>query len=184
MAGLSKFRFGLAAKLAVSVIAGATAFFGLFGFLNLKTERRQAEDLIEQSARRVADVIVRSIHYEMLKNDQPALHNRIDEMGAEPGIQKIRLFNKEGVITYSTDAREIGRHVDKTAEQCYPCHSGQKPRAELKPADRSRRFPDAQGRPILGVMQPINNAPECSNSECHVHQAGLKVLGVIDADLS
>ena len=180
-----KFRVRLATKLAISVIAGTTAFFALFGYINLHTERRQAEDLVEQAARRITDVIVRSTHYEMLHNDQAVLHNRIDEMGAGPGIQKIRLFNRQGLIAYSTDAREIGRRVDKTAEQCIRCHPAQSaPLANLNPGDLSRRFQDAQGQPVLGVMQAVNNAPECWNAECHVHQAGQKVLGVIDADLS
>jgi two-component system NtrC family sensor kinase len=37
---------------------------------------------------------------------------------------------------------------------------------------------------VLGVIQPVNNAPECSNAACHVHPASQQVLGVIDANLS
>ena len=43
---------------------------------------------------------------------------------------------------------------------------------------------DELGQHLLGVMRPIRNAPECSNASCHVHQANVRVLGVIDADLS
>ena len=45
-------------------------------------------------------------------------------------------------------------------------------------------FTDKQGEHLLGVIRPIDNAPECSSAACHVHQAGQRVLGVIDADLS
>ena len=115
-------RLGLAAKLAISVIACTTAFFALFGYINLRSERRQSENLVELSADRITNVIVRSTHYEMLQHDREALHNRIDDMGSEPGIERIRLFNKEGLITYSTDRQEIGRVVDKTAEQIGRAH--------------------------------------------------------------
>ena len=37
---------------------------------------------------------------------------------------------------------------------------------------------------MLAVIRPIENAPECSNAACHVHPAGQRVLGVIDANLS
>jgi two-component system NtrC family sensor kinase len=177
-------RLGLVAKLAISVIASTTAFFALFGYINLRSERRQSENLVELSADRIADVIVRSTHYEMLQNDREALHNRIDDMGSEPGIERIRLFNKEGLITYSTDRKEIGRVVDKTAEQCNKCHAGAAPLAELNQRERARYFTDPQGQPVLAVMRPIDNRPECWSAECHVHQANQRVLGIIDADLS
>ena len=177
-------RLGLAAKLAISVIASTTAFFALFGYINLRSDRRQSENLVELSADRITDVIVRSTHYEMLQNDRAALHNRIDDMGSEPGIERIRLFNKEGLITYSTDRQEIGRVVDKTAEQCNKCHAGAAPLAQLNQRERARHFTDPQGQPVLAVMRPIDNRPECWTAECHVHQASQRVLGIIDADLS
>ena len=62
-------------------------------------ERAHSEELIEQSADRITDVILRSTHYEMLHNDRDALHNIIQELGSEPGIQRIRIFNKDGRIT-------------------------------------------------------------------------------------
>ena len=101
----NKIRLGLAAKLAICVIASTAAFFALFGYINLRMERSHSEELIKQSAYRVADVILRSTHYEMLHNDRDALHNIIRELGSENGIRRIRLFNKEGRITLSTRSR-------------------------------------------------------------------------------
>ncbi len=178
------FRLGLAAKLAICVIASTAAFFTLFGIVNLRVERAQSREFVLQAADRTTDVILRSTHYEMLRNDRDALHNVVEELGSEPGIRRIRIFNKEGRITVSTDAREINEVVDKTAEQCYACHSQSAPLQKLNRTDRARDFYDKQGKHLLGVMRPIENAPECSSSACHVHDAGQRVLGVIDADLS
>ena len=72
-------------------------------------ERSHSEELIKQSAYRVADMILRSTHYEMLHNDRDALYNIIRELGSETGIRRIRLFNKEGRITLSTEPREVER---------------------------------------------------------------------------
>jgi two-component system NtrC family sensor kinase len=180
----NKIRLGLAAKLAICVIASTAAFFALFGYINLRMERTHSEELIRQSAYRVADVILRSTHYEMLHNDRDALHNIIRELGSENGIRRIRLFNKEGRITLSTEAAEINTVVDKNAEACYGCHQQSAPLSRLNRKDRARRFTDKDSRSVLAVIQPVDNAPECSNAACHVHPAEQQVLGVIDANLS
>ncbi len=179
-----KFRVGLAAKLAICVIASTAAFFALFGYINLRMQRAHSEELIKQSAYRTADVILRSTHYEMLHNDREALYNVIRELGSEGGIRRIRLFNKDGRITLSTDVREIDTVVDKKAEACYGCHQQSAPLTRLNRRDRARRFTDKQGQSVLAVIQPVDNAPECSSAPCHVHPAGQQVLGVIDANLS
>jgi two-component system, NtrC family, sensor kinase len=180
----SQFRFGLAAKLAVCVIASTAAFFTLFGYLNLRMEHAQSEDMVKLSAQRIADVILRSTRYQMLRNDREGLYTVIQELGSEPGIQRIRIFNKEGRITVSTDPKERDRVVDKSAEQCFACHSQSAPLSKLNRRDRARIFTDRQGRRVLGVIQPIANSAECSNAACHVHPPGQTVLGVVDADLS
>jgi two-component system NtrC family sensor kinase len=177
-------RLGLAAKLAISVTASTAAFFALFGFINLRAERVHSQDFVEQSADRVTDLILRSTRYEMLHNDREALYNIIRELGSQPGIQRIRIFNKDGRITLSTDAREVDTVVNKSAEACYGCHAQSAPLTRLNRPDRARMFWDKQGTHLLAVIRPIDNSPACSDAACHVHPAGQLVLGVIDADLS
>jgi two-component system, NtrC family, sensor kinase len=177
-------RIGLSAKLALCVVASTAVFFAIFGYINLRAERRHSQDLVVQSADRISDLILRSTRYEMLHNDREALDNVIQELGTEPGIRRIRIFNKEGRITVSTDATEINTAVDKSAEACYGCHAQSAPLAKLKRPDRARVFTDRRGERILGVIRPIENAPACSNAACHVHPASQRILGVVDANLS
>lgn len=179
-----RIRVGLAAKLAMCLVASTVAFFALFGYVNLREQRRHAEDLVVQSAERITDIIQRSTDYEMLHNDREALYNTIIGIGSEPGIRRIRIFNKEGRISFSTERAEINTVVDKRAEACYGCHAQQEPLTKLERPDRARIFPDARGGRVLGVIRPIENAPACSNAPCHSHPAGQRVLGVIDANLS
>ena len=115
---LKSIRLGLAAKLAICVIVSTAAFFALFGYINLRVERAQMREFVVQSADRITDVILRSTKYAMMRNDHEAMVNVIQELGSEPGIRRIRIFNKEGRITLSTDAREVNTVVDKTAEAC------------------------------------------------------------------
>ena len=179
-----KLRLGLAAKLAICVIASTAAFFVLFGYINLRIERSHSERLVEQSGERLTDIILRSTRYQMLHNDREALHSMVRDVGSEPGIQRIRIFNKDGRITFSTDAAELNAVVDKRSEQCYGCHQQASPLTKLNRPDRSRIFVDRNGQRVLGVIKPIGNSPDCSSAECHVHRAGQLVLGVIDANLS
>jgi two-component system NtrC family sensor kinase len=184
MTFLRSIRLGLAAKLAVCVIVSTAVFFIVFGFINFRTERRQSEGLMVQSADRVADIILRSTRYDMMRHDRDALHNVLQEVGSEPGIQRIRIFNRDGRIIFSTEAREIDTAVDKSAEACYGCHAQSQPLAKLNRPDRARPFWDKQGHHLIAVIRPIANAPECSSAACHVHDAGQRVLGVVDAQLS
>jgi two-component system NtrC family sensor kinase len=178
------FRLSLAAKLAISVIVSTAVFFALFGIVNLRSEQHFSQDLVEQAANRITDLIVRSTHYEMLHNDRDALLNMIQEVGTQPGIQRIRILNKDGLIIYSTDTKEIGTPVDKRAEGCIRCHAQAAPLATLDRRDRTRYFTDKRGQRVLAVMREIENAPECSNASCHVHPASRRILGVIDTTLS
>jgi two-component system NtrC family sensor kinase len=167
MKALHIIRKGLAAKLAICVVVSTAAFFALFGWLNLRVERRQSQELVVQSAGRIADLILRSTRYAMMRNDRDALGVVIQDMGAQSAIQRIRVFNQDNRITISTDPREVG--------------------TTFSPAALTRPQPDffdAQGHHLLGVIRPIQNAPECSSASCHVHRAGQPVLGVIDAELS
>jgi len=175
---------GLAPKLAICVVTGTAAFFALFGYINLRVVRRQSEDLVLQSAERITGLILRSAHFGMLHNDREALYTVIHELGGEPGIRRIRIFNKEGRITLSTEASEVGTVVDKSAEACYGCHAQSAPLAKLNRPDRARIFTDRQGERVLGVIRPIENSRACFSAACHVHPASQSVLGVVDANLS
>jgi two-component system, NtrC family, sensor kinase len=177
-------RLGLAAKLAICMVASLAAFFTLYGYVNRRVERRHSEEMVIQTADRITDLILRSTQYEMLHNDREALYNVIQEIGAEPGIRRIRIFNKEGRISFSTDAREVNKVVDKSAEACYACHAQSAPLTRLNRPDRARMFFDRDGQRVLGLIRPIENRPACTDAACHVHTASQRVLGVIDADLS
>src|SRR5579884_3056284 len=176
-------RISLAARLAVWLVAGAAAAFAVFGYLNLRLQRKHLEETVLESADRVADLIQRSTRNQMLQNDRDALYQAIRDMGSEPGILRIRIFNKEGRISFSTQQKETGSIVDKQTEACYGCHQRNEPLTRLDRKDRARTF-SANGQHVLGVMRPIYNEAACWNAACHAHPRNQQVLGVIDADLS
>ncbi|MBI1790551.1 MAG: HAMP domain-containing protein, partial [Acidobacteria bacterium] len=174
----------LAVKLAGCLVASGVAIFALFGYWNLKLHRQGAEEMVLQSADRISDVIQRATRYQMLRNDRQALYQAIRDIGSEPGIPRVRIFNKLGSIRFSTDPSEVNRSVDKQAEACYGCHAQAQPLTRLHRPDRARIFADPHGRRVLALIRPIGNETACWSADCHAHDRGQRVLGVIDTHLS
>jgi two-component system, NtrC family, sensor kinase len=174
----------LSAKLIVLLVAAMVGIFALLGYLNIRLHRRHLESATLVSAERVSDVIKRSTSYYMLRNDREGLYHTMSTMADEPGMVRIRVINQEGRITFSTDASEINTSVNKRAEACYGCHAQAQPLARLNRPDRFRIYRLGSGERVLGIINPIENSPACSNAACHAHPASQQILGVLDTNLS
>lgn len=174
----------LSAKLNILLLGAMVVIFALLGYLNVRLHRQHLEQNTLLSAERVGDVIKHSTTDYMLRNDREGLYHSIKTMAGEPGMEKIRIFDQEGRITYTTDDIELGHVVDKTAEACYACHAQSQPLARLNRPDRFRIYRNAAGARVLGIITPIENQPACSNAACHAHPAEQQILGVLDTNLS
>jgi two-component system NtrC family sensor kinase len=104
-------------------------------------------------------------------------------MSLQAGIERVRIFNKEGLVTFSTLTSEIGSMVDQKAEACYACHEAGRPLERLSREERHRIYPVGDHR-VLAMVTPVYNEPACSSASCHEHPASKRVLGVIDVGLS
>jgi two-component system, NtrC family, sensor kinase len=174
----------LSAKLNVLLLGAMVLIFALVGYLNVRLHRKHLEQYTLLSAERISDVVKHGTTEYMLRNDREGLYRSIKMMASEPGMEKIRIFDQEGRISYTTDAAEQNHVVDKTAEACYACHAQSQPLAKVNRPDRFRIYRNASGTRVLGIINPIENQPSCSNAACHAHPAEQKILGVIDTNLS
>src|ERR1039458_2420332 len=181
--GWKRLTHSISAKLIGSLLAVMVVVFALLGYLNIRLHRQHLEAATLASAERVSDVIKRSTTYYMLRNDREGLYHAIQTIADEPGMIKVRIFDQEGRISYSTDPAEVSHVLDKTAEACYGCHTQSQPLARLNRPDRFRIYRNG-GQRVLGIITPIENQPGCSNAACHAHPAGQQVLGVLDTNLS
>ena len=181
--GWKRLTHSISAKLIGSLLAVMVVIFALLGYLNIRLHRQHLEAATLASAERVSDVIKRSTTYYMLRNDREGLYHAIQTMADEPGMVKVRIFDQEGRISYSTDPAEVSHVLDKTAEACYGCHTQSQPLARLNRPDRFRIYRNG-GQRVLGIITPIENQPGCANADCHAHPAGQQVLGVLDTNLS
>jgi two-component system, NtrC family, sensor kinase len=180
----SRFTYSVNAKLIASLLAAMVLIFALLGYMNIRLHRQHLEAATLATAERVSDVIKRSANYEMLHNNREGLYHVMKTIGEEPGVVKLRIFDREGQITYSTDANEINHVVDKSEEACYHCHTQSQPLVHLDRPDRFRIYKSASGERVLGIINPIENQAACSNAACHAHPAEQRILGVLDTDMS
>jgi two-component system NtrC family sensor kinase len=171
------------AKLMISILLAGLAIFALLGYFGIRLHRRNLEAAALLSAEQQSEVLRRSASHYMLNNDRNGLYEMMANMADQPGFVRVRILNSEGVISYSTLPSEVGGTVNKDAEACYACHEQSKPLARLKRADRFRIY-RASGERVLGVITPIENQPSCSNASCHAHPESVRILGVLDTNVS
>lgn len=174
----------LSAKLNLLLLGAMLVIFALLGYLNVRLHRQHLEQNTLLTAERISNVIKHGTSYYMLRNDRSGLYQSIQTIAAEPGIDKIRIFDQDGRITYTTTPSEQNHVVDKTGEACYGCHAQSQPLARLNRPDRFRIYRNGGGHRVLGIITPIENQPACSNAECHAHPASQQILGVLDTNLS
>ncbi|HTW59769.1 MAG TPA: ATP-binding protein [Terriglobales bacterium] len=174
----------LSAKLNLLLLGAMVVIFAMLGYLNVRLHRLHLEQNTLLSAERISDVIKQSTTDYMLRNDREGLYRTIQTIASQPGMEKIRIFDQDGRINYTTDSSEQNHIVDKSAEACYGCHAQSQPLARLNRPDRFRIYRSAAGTRVLGIITPIENRPACSNAACHAHPADQQILGVLDTNLS
>ncbi len=136
------------------------------------------------NATSMADTVLKSTRYAMLKDDRETLATVIRNIGEQKGVDHVRIFNKKGVVNFSDKSEELNRQLDKKAEGCIACHSGSTPATTLGTMQQARNFTNPNGKKVLAITAPIYNEPECFNAACHAHPQGQKVLGTLDIGLT
>ena len=171
----------IGSKLIIAIGLITVVIIGVYSYLSISA---QSDALISQAeihANKLSDAIKNSTLTSMLENKRDEVHAIINTVSHEPSITEIRIFNKDGVVTFSSQQDLIGKMVDKRAESCYACHTENQPLQKLSMNQRMRIYRINPESPrILGVINPIYNAPSCYEASCHAHTKEQTVLGVLD----
>ncbi len=168
--------FRLFLGIALIVILGTS----LFTFLYVNWQSDVYINSSMNSAVNISDVIARSTRYSMLLNRREDIYQIISTIGNEPGFEGLRIYNKKGEVTYSTDTTEMFRSVDMSAEACNACHVGDSRIISPEGKPLTRIFASSKGYRVLGVITPIRNEVACSDNACHAHGSSQTVLGILD----
>jgi two-component system NtrC family sensor kinase len=168
----------LLVPLVVLVVLVAT----VSGIVRIRAVERGFHETMIAGADQVSRGLTSATWHAMLADDRRAAYDVMQTVARQPAISRIRIFNKEGRIMFST-APEAGRLVDKNAEACVLCHASAEPLVRVETPSRARVFRDPDGRRRLAMITPIYNEPSCSTAACHAHPARQSVLGVLDVAL-
>lgn len=171
----------IGSKLIIAVGIITIAIIAVFSYLSITA---QSDALLSQArihANKLSEAIKNSTLTSMLENKKEEVHAIINTVSHEPSIVEIRIFNKDGVVTFSSRKDLIGKMVDKHAESCYACHTENQPLQKLSINERMRIYKISPDSPrILGIINPIYNKPSCYEAACHAHTKDQTVLGVLD----
>lgn len=171
-------------KLFVLIFVTILGVTVIFSTLIIKWQTEHYMNMVVENALKTSDLIRRATHYSMLHNRREDIYQIIKMLGNQPGIEVIRIYNKQGEISFSTVPDEIGKFVKMESEACSICHSGGKITVPAKTFQLTRVFHSTSGYKVLGAITPIKNEESCYNSECHAHKREQTLLGVFDVIFS
>lgn len=169
----------LKTKILLSVIIAVVVIEGIFLYLNIKSLSQQMIEKTEEEAFNLSETIRLSIRNAMIMDRRDEYQRIIDDVAQRKGITEVRIFNKQGEITVSSDRTKVGTVVDKQAEACYGCHREGEAKV-LLPSDSKTRIYHTERGSLLGLINPIYNESSCYS--CHPRTTN--VLGVLDTTIS
>jgi signal transduction histidine kinase len=123
----------------------------------------------EDKVRAIADAIDRGIHMAMREGRSQDVQRILEEMGGDPDIERIMIFDTRGRILRASQPGLVGRVLDRDRLSRY-----------LDQPDFSVTGLHENGRLVHSVVKKIRNRPECY--ACHGKEES--VTGVLHVDMS
>lgn len=169
----------------ISIVGLAVALgVGIFARINVDIQEQGLTAEVIRGVSQFSETVKRSTWHDMLKDMRENVYRTMNSIAQQEGVEKVRIFNKEGKIMFSTDISERGTTVDLKAEACYACHAMKQPLERLDTPERQRIFRSKAGYRVLGMISPIYNEEACYTANCHAHPRSQTILGVLDIDMS
>ncbi|MBM4167717.1 MAG: HAMP domain-containing protein [Ignavibacteria bacterium] len=170
------YRLILSLTLVVALVEGISSYF------SAKVQEDQILDAMILGADQLSRGIASATWQSMLVDHREAAYDLMQTIATKQGIKRIRIFNKEGRIMFSTQEGDSG-NVDTRAEACFMCHASEQALVRVDVPSRARLFSTPEGGKAVAIVTPIYNEPSCSDAPCHAHPPEQNVLGVLDVAL-
>lgn len=159
----------LARKLILSITVIVLIVAAVSGLVNLKTEETQLLDTVLLGAGQLSKGITSATWHAMLDDHREAAYQVMQTIALKQGIDRIRMFNSAGHVTFSTNQEDRQESLDLR---------------NLKASNLVDVYRGTDGWRRLDMRTPIYNESSCSQAECHAHPADVKTLGVLDLSLN
>ena len=152
--------------LVAALLLSATLLTGLTLWLGQRAMRQEQAHALTQ----LVTVLESSLQNAMLQRDLPGLQRILDTLGQAPGIEQVRLLNREGEVRFASDPGQIGKILPT------PCPQGRCSTMGLHSLPQERQGLDAQR-----IVYPIANQTRCL--QCHGDLSQHPINGVLLIDL-
>ncbi len=163
-----------------TIVVTVAMFSGLFTY---QSEERQLLKLVEMGADQLSRGIASATWHAMLADRRDDVYQIMETVAAKQGIDRIRMFNRTGEITFSTHKEDQERRVAEEHAVCQTCHQSGGKRLSPELENRIRYYQDKSEQRNVAIVTPIYNEPSCSEAACHAHPRNLKVLGVLEVGM-
>jgi two-component system NtrC family sensor kinase len=164
----------LARKLILSITVIVLIVAAVSGLVNVTTEEKQLLNTVLLGAGQLSKGITSATWHAMLDDHREAAYQVMQTIALKQGIDRIRMFNSAGHVTFSTNREDRQEAPDLQKLDA----------RKLDPKALVNIYRGTDGWRRLDMRTPIYNETSCSTAECHAHPAGVKTLGVLDLSLS
>ena len=170
-------------KLILSLTVLIVAISCIGGYATFRMQKERLVETMVTGADQLSRSITSATWHAMLADDRKSAYEIMRVIADKHGVDRIRMFNREGQLAFSTDTQEKVVATTTTNEVCISCHNTTPIRTKPPVNSRVRYATSPEGVKTLNIVTPIYNEPSCSNAGCHAHLASTKVLGVLDVAL-
>ncbi len=112
----------LGPKLILSLTILIVAISGVSGYLNFRTQKKQLVETMILGADQLSRSITGATWHAMLDDDRKAAYEIMRVIADKQGIDRIRMFNREGRMVFSTDSKEQPGVTSLSNDVCASCH--------------------------------------------------------------
>ncbi len=167
--------------LAVAAVVGVIAVIS--GYTIYRAEERHMLDVVIAGADQLSGSITSATWHAMLADRRDDVYQTMRTIAEKQGIDRLRLFNGQGEVTFSTNQEDVGQRFALEDPQCSRCHRQGLQLPALSLRERVEIHERTEGPRRLSVITPIPNERQCSNADCHAHPPQVRVLGVLEVSL-
>jgi two-component system NtrC family sensor kinase len=179
---------GLAFKLSLSLTVIVVVIAAVAGYVSQRAQHDQLLRTMILGADQLSKSITSATWHAMLADDRGSAYQIMRTIAEKQGIDRIRMYNSEGQLTFTTDVEEARTLASAPGDSCRTCHQLRRPQGAPPPkkatlGDGVRIVTSPDGHRSLNVAATIYNERSCSQAECHAHPERIHVLGILDVAL-
>jgi hypothetical protein len=138
-------------RFTATLVTALALLLALAAWLQVALQKRYAQQVAGLNSLVLSESLYGALHSSMLANDRDSLRAAAQTIAERSPNVRIRIFNKEGLINFSSLETELGTKLDPRSEACFKCHASDRPIDKLPAGDRTRTFQLA-GVPAIGVI--------------------------------